>query len=227
MQVTNVTVGYDRKRQPAQYESAGASVSFSATASATVGDNEDYVEIARKLLGDAKTLVLVELGIVAAGQSASAHVVAAAAPKTEGAAPAKETAAQKRVRLAAEAAAANPPASDIPGETAAPAATGASDIPGEGAPAASKPALVNNDIPEGSKPTAVVKDTTGKFTAADVHAAVSKAITDKKVDREQVKALTAKFGKARIQEIEEARLGEYMAELKKLTGETSGVADDL
>jgi outer membrane biosynthesis protein TonB len=68
MQVTNVTVGYDRKRQPANYESAGAKVEFSAVLSASVGDTEDHLAVAAQLLHEAKTIVLVEIGLLKPGQ---------------------------------------------------------------------------------------------------------------------------------------------------------------
>src|SRR6266550_3422428 len=105
-QVTNVKVVFDRKRQPAQYESSGASVEFSAI----IGDKEDHVEVARTLLGDAKTLVLQELGLVAVGTSASAPVIAAAAV-ANGAGNGKATeltAAEKKAAAAAKKAAKEP-----------------------------------------------------------------------------------------------------------------------
>lgn len=78
MQVTNIRVSYSRKRQPAQYESSGADVEFVAVLDATLGDSQDHKAAAIALLGDAKTIVLTELGLVAAGKSASAHALAPA-----------------------------------------------------------------------------------------------------------------------------------------------------
>lgn len=68
MRVTNVSVSYGRERQPAKYESSEARVGFDASLS----DNENYVTVAKQLLGDAKTLVLTEVGIIGAGENASA-----------------------------------------------------------------------------------------------------------------------------------------------------------
>lgn len=79
MQVTNVRVVYTRKRQPAQFESSGAEIEFTAI----IGDDGNHVEAAKALLADAKTLVLTELGIVKAGESASAHARSAPQPEPQ------------------------------------------------------------------------------------------------------------------------------------------------
>src|SRR6266550_3943652 len=72
VQVTNVTVFYGRSRQPAKYESAEAKIEFTASLSDGVGPNADHIAAAQKLLGEAKTIVLTELNLVAVGESASA-----------------------------------------------------------------------------------------------------------------------------------------------------------
>ena len=210
MQVSNVTVGYERKRQPAQYESAGAKVEFSAVSSATVGEQEDYVAVARKLLGEAKTLVLTELALVPAGKSASA-AIADPAPKPEVALPTLVTTDLKDAA-----------ASDIAGKgkgkgkgkgtaPAAPAAP-ADDIPEEiNNRTAANPTGSDgpSEIPDEAAPTQVAKPAADVLTHAEVHAYISANIQAKKIDHVAVKAVTKSFGKERISEVDAKDLVAY------------------
>lgn len=201
-QVTNVKVVFDRKRQPAQYESSGASVEFSAI----VGDKEDHVEVARTLLGDAKTLVLQELGLVAVGTSASAPVIAAAAAaegkpaggkkaKAAKDAPAADTrqisTGEARVSPADE----DPTAGGAPTTTAAASNAGSADLPEEGVTA--KPS---------GKPGVTLSN-------AEVQAAVTTLIKDKKIDVKTVKDLSRGYGVERIADIPADKLAEYKGKI--------------
>jgi membrane protein involved in colicin uptake len=226
MQVTNIEVGYDRKRQPAQYESAGATVKFTASLSATVGDNEDHIAVATKLLGDAKTIVLVELGIVKAGESASATVKAAAetTAKAAGETAKTPTAAEKKAaKAAAEAAAKTGTGQAIStgGERTAPD----DDIPGEGAPASSKggetPADLPDDVPADKKTAA-----TGQPAVSheELHTFIAGEIRAKRLDHATVKAVSAskEFGVAKIAELKPEQVGPYLEALKAKIKELAG-----
>lgn len=245
LRITNITVGYDRKRQPAQFESAGSSVHFTLSeddapgAGALLFDAKgetDYVSVARMMLGSAKTLVLQELGVVPVGQSASAHE----RPKTEegngngtgtGTAAPAQTAAEKKKAAAeakkkadAEAAAKNPPATQS-----------GSDIPGEpGEKTSGKPpvhistASVNDDIPgeDTTKPQEVAKPTGNALTHAELLAYISGKIAEKKLDSASVKALTATYKAPRIADIPVEKLPEYKTKLDAKIAELNP-GDDL
>jgi hypothetical protein len=230
MQVTNITVGYDRKRQPAQYESAGARVEFSASLSATVSDTEDHVAIAVKLLGEAKTIVLTELGIVKAGESASAMTrnssepaTSAPALKTEPVMKAGAAAATRAAAKTTKAAEPKPAANDIPGNdsgSAAPttvqttASADAADIPDEPATAT------------GAQSSAAAETVTAGLTAEDVHALVHGFLKDGKIDKPTVKKISReKFGVERIADIKPERLPEYKAALEAAVAAFTGAAD--
>lgn len=146
MPVTNILVEYERKRQPAQYESAGARVQFAHVIEAVMGDGDDHVALATKLLGEAKTIVLTELALVAAGQNASAHAPKADAvvvpPAGEGEQRRStdvkpETAAAKKKREAAEKAAADE-AAKLAGAGKPAAAAEVGGIPTDDTPPAGK-----------------------------------------------------------------------------------------
>lgn len=75
MQLRTVTARYGRKRQPAQYESAEAVIEFtlSVDEDGSIGQLDTaYQNIGIALLGTAKSLVLTELGVIKAGDNASA-----------------------------------------------------------------------------------------------------------------------------------------------------------
>lgn len=248
-QITNVTVQYDRKRQPAQYESAGASVSFSAV----LADDEDPVAASAELLGQAKTLVLTELGIVKAGTNASAAAqkpaqaatkpaqeaqseapaeAAPAAGKAQEAAEKPKTAAQKKKEAAAakkaaeEAAKAEPTGrqiSDSPEDRKAPD----DDIPGEGEPTAATGGDGPDDLPEEDAPAEVQGTTAApKPTTKEIHAFITQQIKDRKLDAPSVKEISRKFGVERIGDLKDDQLVPYLKAVKAKMGELAG-NDDL
>lgn len=200
-QVTNVRVQYDRKRQPAQYESAGASVEFFAT----VGDGEDHKTVATKLIGDAKTVVLTELGIVKPGDDASA---AAQVAKT----------AETTTGKATKAKAAKAPPNDEP-------RVGSEDDPTDhGQPAkangAAKPAA-NSDIPE-DPPAAKVAAAAPKLTAGEIQSFVASNIKEKKIDVATVKDISRGFGVERIADLKDAQLADYRAKIDAALAKFAG-----
>ena len=222
MRVTNILVRFERKRQPQQYESSGAVVEL--TGIIEEGSNENHIDVASKLLGDAKTLVLTELGLVAAGQSASAHVIAAAkdTPATPGT-PAvadkeAEKAAAKIAKAAAKAAAKAPPPGG-PGENR----IGPEDVDslGGGTPVTgTQTGAVNSNIDMGepvqqAKPI-VANGVGGQLVATEILAYVGSLVKEGKLKAPDVKALTQKFGKERITELDAAKLPEYKKALDAL-----------
>ena len=224
MRVTNILVRFERKRQPQQYESSGAVVEL--TGIIEEGSNENHIDVASKLLGDAKTLVLTELGLVAAGQSASAHVIAAAnaAPATPGTPAVADKEAEKAAAKIAKAAAkaaekankAPPPGG--PGEDR----IGPEDVDalGGGAPVATGASVVNSNIDMGesvqqAKPV-VANGVGGQLVATEILAYVGSLVKEGKLKAPDVKALTQKFGKERITELDAAKLPEYKKALDAL-----------
>jgi len=153
MQVTNVTVGYDRKRQPAQYESAGAKVEFSAVLSATVGDTEDHVAVAKKLLGEARVIVLTEIGLMKATTAAAPEADAHAAKEA-----AFQSAQSGEPAKAVEPVRSDPPPADPKPAEAAHGTTGRRKKKDE-APAATPPATVTDaaGIPADPAPASTTK----------------------------------------------------------------------
>lgn len=199
--VTNITVGYDRKRQPAQYESAGASVSFSAA----VETGGDHVAVARKLLGEAKTLVLTELGVVKAGESASVHERAPAAPETPPAdgpkAPATRT---RKAKDDAPAVPAKP--SDIPDDATPPAAPAT--------PPAAPAKVAANDIPDSGPKTPAAPKPSG-ITATEMQNFIAAEIKGQRLLPATVRDLMASdtFKVTRLGELTEPKLVEFKAAL--------------
>jgi len=232
MQVTNITVGYDRKRQPAQYESAGARVEFSAVIEATVSAEQDHVAVATALLAEAKTIVLTELGIVAAGQSASAYAAKSDAPAA--AVVTTEKAPKKKKEAAAAPAATPAPtpaastAGDIPTSDPAPTAKPAETSLGRTLPAATASA---GDIPVDDTPPA--NGTPKPATAAQVTQAGADELTAAGVQKYITTALVAKkflpnviLGKLkneykvdRVYDLPAEKLAEFYAWVKKTAGE--------
>lgn len=224
MHISTISVEFGRSRQPQPYETATAKVSF--TAVFPEDDASDYVLNAQKLLGQCKTLVLQELNLVAAGQSASVadlkpqgtSTPAAAASTPVVAETAKaETAAQKKAREkkeAADAAAAAKPAADE------------NDIPGEEADKGKhKPVITTAsvaDIPDGGTPPKAA-DTTGKLAHHEVHAYIGKLVQEKKIDTASVKAITATFNKPRIADLAEADLPAYVKAVDAKVLELEGI----
>lgn len=225
-QVTNITVSYERKRQPAQYESAGARVEWSAV----LGDNEDPMAATQALLGDVKTAVLIEVGIVKAGESGSAVARNSSEPATPAAkvepvtkAPAKTTA--KTTKAPEPKPEPAPAASnDIPGDDSGPsdpapakqtaASAGVADIPDE--PVAATGA-------QSAKAADAVTDT---ITAEDIHALVHSFLKDGKIDKPTVKKISReKFGVERIADIAPDKLPEYKAALEAAVAAFTGAAD--
>lgn len=241
-QVTNITVGYDRKRQPAQYESSGARVEFAAILSATVGDNEDHVAIATKLLGEAKTIVLVELGLVKAGENASAVVVSAGKSDTVAtgtAAGSKE--AEKAAKAAAKAAkeaakapvttgtddAATRQITQNPENRTDPANPPAEVFPGEGPSTPATGTAANTDLPaeEVVATGAKAASATPTLTHTEMHAFIAGKIKDKKLDHPTVKATSAKYNVARIQDLKPEQLGPYKASIEEAMSKLGGNGD--
>jgi len=75
MQLRTITARYGRKRQPAQYESAEAVIEFtlSVDEDGQIGKlDTSYQNMGIALLATAKNLVLTELGVIKAGDNASA-----------------------------------------------------------------------------------------------------------------------------------------------------------
>lgn len=201
-QVTNVRVSFDRKRQPAQYESSGASVEFTAI----IGDGEDHNGIAAKLLGEAKTLVLQELAIVAPGVNAS---VTAQAANTETAKAAKPGKAKKDAPVETR--------QISTGNERVDPAQAVSDIPdGSGAPAQvvqQTAAASSVDIP-GDTPAQATKVVAGAPTgptAEELHAYITGLVQTKKIDSATVKATSRQFGAEKIAQIAPDKLGDYKA----------------
>jgi hypothetical protein len=215
MQVTNVEVCYDRKRQPAQYESAGASVRFTASIGATVGQDEDHVEVAKRLLADAKTLVLTELGVVPAGTSASAHDRAPAASAAGAEAAPAGGKGKKGKKGEADAAPAGETRQISTGESR----VGPEDAPDGGAPSTAAQAGAGNpDIPEDPKPAAVATTAAAKpqalaLTAAEVQAQVAGYIKEKKIDVATVKETSRKYGVERIADLPAEKLAAYKGDI--------------
>jgi len=225
MRVTNILVRFERKRQPQQYESSGAVVEL--TGIIEEGSNENHIDVASKLLGDAKTLVLTELGLVAAGQSASAHVIAAAnaAPATPGT-PAvadkeAEKAAAKIAKAAAKAAekAAKAPPPGGPGENR----IGPEDVDSLGGGTTvtgAQTQAVNSNIDMGESAPVTKPAANGaggpQLVATEILAYVGSLVKEGKLKAPEVKALTQKFGKERITELDAAKLPEYKKALDAL-----------
>lgn len=233
--VTNITVQYDRKRQPAQYESAGAKVEFSAVIEATVGADQDHVAFARQLLGEAKTLVLTELGIVAAGTSASAHAPKpeTPAPKVEGeVVPKKLTKKELEAKAAADAAllvkGTEAAAGDIPTEdgTKAQTALGRTPPPQPVKEAAAGDIPVD-EVPAGGAKTALVQATAsqaaagaGELTAAAVQKFITASLVAKKFLPNVVLGILKDTYKVdRVYDIPADKLQEFYDRIKKLAGE--------
>lgn len=125
MKLKTVTVRYGRKRQPVQYESSEAMIEFTLS----VDDDGEvgelgilHLNMSQVLLGQAKTLVLTEIGLVKAGDNASAHAIAAAAPKPAEIAPVVLAPAQAAETVAKKPTAAEKKAAKEAEEKAKPAA---------------------------------------------------------------------------------------------------------
>lgn len=202
-QVTNVRVQYDRKRQPAQYESAGASVEFFAT----VGEGEDHKAVAATLIGEAKTIVLTELGVVKPGEDASA---AAQTAKAETAKPTK--AAAKKAA----------PPQDTP-------RVGSEDDPTDhGQPAKANGAAAPKgsvDIPEDPPAKTVAAAAAPGLTAGEIQSFVAGNIKEKKIDVKTVKEISRKFGVERIADLKEGQLVAYKGDIDTALASFQGTAD--
>lgn len=223
-QVTNVTVQFERKRQPAQYETSGAVISFSAT----VGDQEDHVAVATKLLGDAKTIVLQELGLVAVGTSASASVIAGNNAAKADTGEAAATGGKKSTKKTKDAPAAAEQRQISTGEERV--GPNANDIPGEGEPApksTAKPSTGSADIPDDpapAKPNGKAKDAPA-LSAADIQARVAGLVKEKKLDVPTVKGISREFGHERIADIPVDKLPEYVKKIDDAVAKFQGTAD--
>lgn len=247
MKVTNVTVRYDRSRQPAKYESAEAMVEFTATLEATVSTDDDYHATAVALLGEAKTIVLTELGLVAAGSSASAHAAlpaaaaAAATPAVPAADTSKPAAAATGTRRKTDKVAPAAPATAVAAAPAKPAEAAVGDIPVE--PAAkpaetalgralpeAKAAAAIGDIPVEAGPakTAPVAASPAQVTHAGgdelTPGAVQKYITSKLVAKAFLPnvvlgVLKNDYKVDRVFDLPADKLAEFYAKIKKLAGE--------
>lgn len=239
-QVKVITARFGRKRQPAQYESAEAMIEFtiSAEEDGQMGNiSVEQVGMGEALLGIAKDLVLRELGVIKAGETASAAKLAAAAGTKEEAPAAAPAASGKRgggKKKDAEAPAA-------PAAPAAPTGRQISDnpddrkpvdddIPGEGE---SKPAAAtaadNPDLPdETPTPPAGAEATAVTITTQELHAFIAGEIKEKRLDHATVKAVSGKFNVARIADLKLDQLGPYKAaldaEIKKL-GSNPDISD--
>lgn len=173
MQLRQIVARYGRKRQPAQYENAEAMIEFtlSVDEDGKIGKLDiEHENMGAILLGQAKNLVLRELGVIkhdesasvldvaSAGKASAALVPPAGDGKTE-TAPAKRT--RKAVGETAPAADAKPAAAEHV-EPSLPSSSGVGDIPvGDGKPAAEtslgrslpasqqQPAAAVGDIPIG------------------------------------------------------------------------------
>lgn len=243
MKVTNVTVRYDRSRQPAKYESAEAMVEFTATLEATVSTDDDYHATAVALLGEAKTIVLTELGLVAAGSSASAHAAlpAAAAPAATPAAPAdKPAAAATGTRRKTDKVAPAAPATAVAAAPAKPAEAAVGDIPvepaakpaetalGRALPEAKAAAIGDIPVEAGPAKTAPVAASPAQVTHAGgdelTPGAVQKYITSKLVAKAFLPnvvlgVLKNDYKVDRVFDLPADKLAEFYAKIKKLAGE--------
>ncbi|SRR6266550_4200882 len=221
VQVTNVTVFYGRSRQPAKYESAEAKIEFTASLSDGVGPNADHIAAAQKLLGEAKTIVLTELNLVAVGESASAVVRAAteAAPaQVEAAAPAKPAKPAKVKPVPAP-----PPGG--PGENR----VGPEDndpTAGPSPTAAAPQSAGSADLPDEPKPNGKAQaPVTVALAPAEVQAQVAGLIKEKKIDVATVKKISREFGVERIADIAIAKLVSYKTAIDAAVASFQGVAD--
>jgi hypothetical protein len=223
IQVTNVTVFYGRSRQPAKYESADAKIEFSASISEGVNPDQDHIVAATKLLGEAKTIVLTELGLVEVGQSASAVVIAE--QNASGTSAAKPATTRKKKDDA--------PATGqaiSTGEARIDPAQAALGIPDGSAPVVA----AVNDIDGGSKApakpaappqVATAAQATGAPTAEELTAYVSALVREKKLDSPTVKAISRSFGAEKIAQIDPAKLGQYKAEIDAKVKEFAAASD--
>lgn len=208
--VTSIRAGYERKRRPADFESAGATLEFSAQRDVTLGDGEDHVEAAKKLLAEAKTIVLTEIGIIKPGTTASASPAPqpAPAPKAEIPAAPKEPKEPKAPKAPKPAAAANaeiPDSAPAAPKAETPAAPKNDDIPGDDGKAA----------PAGPKP--------GNITPVELQGFITENIKAKNLTPVFVRDLmdSDKYGKvSRLGEMDQPKLNAFKAELDAKIAET-------
>ena len=245
MRINNVSVRYTRTRQPAKYEEAGGMVEFSAVLEEGVEADADYLGVAKRLYGEAKTIVLAELALVAPGASASVHTAGPvvtdppSTAKTPAPPPKKPTKAEKEAAAAAAAAAAAQTAGEIPTGDAKPAATAAvGDIPtgetslGRQLPAAqTAPAATAavGDIPtDGATSTAPKPATPAQVVASGGEAltasAVQKYITTQLVAKKFLPnvilgKLKSDYKVDRVQDLPADKLAEFHAWVKGIAGE--------
>lgn len=236
--VTNITAGYDRKRQPAQYESAGASLSFSASRDISLGDGDDYLEVGQRLLAEAKKIVLTEIGIIkpdggtstpapgtpkpdakpVVAENATA-TSAKVAEKTEDKATAKKDAKAKADKD-------KPKSSDISGDDKpVVAAKPSSDIPGDEAPAkTAEPAkaAASSDIPSDVRAPASGTAPTGSLDAASVQLWVTEIIRKGKINSAQVREIMEgePFKVSRLRDLGSAEL---LTQFRKTIADKAGV----
>lgn len=232
MQVTNIEVTFKRTRQPAQYETSGAEVKWSVA----LDDGEDAVKATESAIGQVKSIVLAELGLVAPGTNAAASNIkpqAPAAPATPAAAPKAETgtaAAPKKTEAKK--------AADKPAPAPAPS-TSASDIPGEDPPTSngvrtdaplSAEKVSAADIP-GEEPsttattaqTAAAGDVT--VTLEEVNALAHAYRKEGKIDTATIKSISReKFGVERISDLKPEQLAGYKDALDAAVKNFAGAA---
>src|ERR1051326_2256167 len=151
MQLRTITARYGRKRQPAQYESAEAMIEFtlSVDEDGQIGNLDiAHQNIGETLLGQAKTLVLRELGVVKPDESASVanRKTDSSTSSAAAGAPASESSGGRKRAKKGDSA---PPDSASTQQTAPPA--GQTQQPAAMAKA--------NDIPLGEDPKAAKNET--------------------------------------------------------------------
>lgn len=213
MRVTNIVVQFERKRQPAQYETSGGFVQFSGVIEE--GSDENHVDVAARLLGDAKTLILTELGLVQPGQSASATTVAAPANSTIAVATEKATKGKGKAKAEPERQISANPENRV----------GPEDLPG-GAQVTTAAPAVNVDIPEGPAVATPTKApaVTGP-TAKELTAWVGDLVKAGKIDSPTVKAISHSYGAEKIADIDPSKLAEYKTKVEAAVAKFAAASD--
>ena len=195
MNITGVTVAFSRSRQPAQYESAKAEVTLTASIGETEAEaNPNIAEVvSATLLAKAAAAVYSQLGLnVAPRAVATPDAATEEAPVV----PLKPRGRPKKDAASQTTSAPSETTTAAPSTTAAPASAAASQEPWEAeAPAAAEPS----------------KDVTDN----DLQAAASKAAQN--VGTDKVKALIAEFKVARLGQLNQPQRVEFLTKLRKLT----------
>ena len=219
MRVSTVTVGFSRSRQPAQYESAKAEVSYTAVidendaAGAVEGSN--HVRSAALLLASAAAVVYNQLGLKVPLPDGTTLAQPVETPTPEGTAapvvPLQRRTRRTKEQIAADEAAANSGAS-ASAATSAPSAPTTPAASSATTQANASPALEPWEVDAAPVPPAADK----VITDNDLQAAASKAAAPTSIGGAAVKALMGEFKVGRLGELDQPRRREFIAKLDAL-----------